>query len=87
MERRNWSLEAVKEFVYIDSLDGDYKGERLKEWLNKYMPNGVYEFDLPLSQMNKLAELLYKNVAFLYKEREKAKQFIKQKNQIKQFLY
>ena len=51
------------------------------------MPNGVYEFDLPLSQMNKLAELLYKNVTFLYKEREKAKQFIKTKNQLKQFLY
>jgi hypothetical protein len=87
MERRDWSLEAIKEFNYIDSLDGKQKADMLKDWLNKYMPNGVYEFDLPVEQMNRLSELLYKNVAFLYKEREDAKDFIKQKNKIKQFLY
>ena len=66
MERRNRSLKALKELIYIDSLDAHQKAPSLQRWSNKYLDKDIQQsFDLELTDLQKLSELFYKNINFL----------------------
>jgi hypothetical protein len=69
MERRNRSsIKALKELVYIDSLDNDtIKASRLKKWAENYFVDKDFanNFELDLDNLRKLEELFFKNINFL----------------------
>ena len=66
MERRNRSLEALRELIYIDSLDAHQKAPSLQRWSTKYLDKDIQQsFDLELSDLKRLSELFYKNINFL----------------------
>ena len=66
MERRNRSLEALRELIYIDSLDAHQKAPALQRWSTKYLDKDIQQsFDLELSDLKRLSELFYKNINFL----------------------
>ncbi|XOB61887.1 hypothetical protein ACMC56_14985 [Campylobacterota bacterium DY0563] len=37
MERGNWSIKALEELIYIDSLDSYEKASALVRWNEKYL--------------------------------------------------
>lgn len=87
MERRNWSLKALSELIYIDTLDDTLKAQRLENWVEKYLKNNsIQDFDLELSQLKNLQELFYKNVIFLKNYLSTLKSQQNEQNQIKEFL-
>lgn len=72
MERRNWSLNALQELVYIDSLDDEQRALGLSNWTTKYLvDNKIFQFDLEHKDLLKLSELMYKNMEFLKKSQIK----------------
>ena len=73
MERRDWSLKALKELRYIDSLDDELRAKSLENWTKIYLePEDFLEkIDLPISDLEQFAELFYKNIAFLNEEKNK----------------
>ncbi|MGI6724252.1 MAG: hypothetical protein ACOX39_07840 [Arcobacteraceae bacterium] len=90
MERRNRSIKALSELVYIDSLDDELRASGLFTWVNKYLSeDGIASFDLENKDLIKLSELIYKNLTFLKShnhniaatmiETQKIKQFMKSK--------
>ena len=87
MERRNRSLKALSELIYIDSLDDDIKAQRLEKWVEIYLKNNsIQDFDLELSQLENLQELFYKNVIFLRNHLNTLKSQQQEQNKIKEFL-
>ena len=65
MERRNRSLKALNELIYIDSLDSFEKGDALVNWYNDYLSeNLIEEFDLELKDLKTLEELFFRNINF-----------------------
>ena len=87
MERRNRSLKALSELIYIDSLDDDIKAQRLEKWVEKYLrDNDIADFDLELKDFNSLSELFYKNIAFLKNHRNDMKKAIDNHKKIREFL-
>ena len=66
MERRNRALESFKEFLYIDSLDGKDKADRLNNWISSYIiDNEPFYLYLTKEQQQLLSELYHKNILFL----------------------
>jgi predicted glycosyltransferase len=89
MERRNWSLEALKHLQYIDSLDQEeLKAQSLAEWVKKYLSNDhkIEDFDLELSALENLEELFFKNIKFLKKHTQDIKKELDNQKKIKKFL-
>jgi len=87
MERRNWSLKALQELQYIDSLDNELKASRLESWAKNYIPNSSVEnFDLPTKELKTLSELFYKNITFLKEFNNKTQEFLENSSKIKQFI-
>ena len=85
MERRDRSLEALKEIQYITSLNDDFKrGEKLLEWGKEYL-SSEDDFDLELDDLKKLSELIYMNMNFLKIHVSKAKTNVKDMHKIKKF--
>ncbi|QOG12392.1 hypothetical protein [Arcobacter sp. FWKO B] len=91
MERRNRSLKALEELIYIDTLDDQQRADSLVSWGAKYLADdGIMDFDLNESELSHLLELFYKNLEFLkqYKssigvsmdENQKIKKFILNKH-------
>ena len=75
MERRNWSLKALDELIYIDSLDSFERAEALVRWNKKYLENNdISNFDLEIEELKKLQELFYKNINFLKEHKEIVRQ-------------
>jgi len=88
MERRNWSLKALSELRYIDSLDSDLRASSLQSWVEFYLQkNTIEEFDLDIQDLNSLSELFYRNIIFLKEHRENMKQTIDNQKKIREFLY
>jgi hypothetical protein len=79
MERRNRSLKALKELIYIDSLDSFTKADALENDL-------VENFHLELDEFKTLEELFFKNINFLKKHREETRQEIIKMQKVKRFL-
>jgi hypothetical protein len=86
MERRNWSIKALEEIIYISSLNNDFdRGERLLDWSREYLED-VNNFDLEVNDLKKLSELIYMNMNFLKTHLAKSKSNIKDMSKIKKFL-
>lgn len=87
MERRNRSLKALNELIYIDSLDSFEKGDALVKWGQEYLEDDIKEsFDLEINDLRKLDELFFKNIHFLKKQREIARKEIIKVEKVKKFL-
>lgn len=87
MERRDWSLKALNELIYIDSLDDYDRAEGIKNWALKYLnTTQVEEFDLEKNDLIKLSELFHKNVNFLTKHRENILDELKNMTKMRKFL-
>lgn len=75
MERRDWSLKALSELIYIDSLESFEKADALVNWHKNYLTDDSIEnFDLELNDLKKLEELFFKNINFLKKHKEETRQ-------------
>ncbi|RXJ87690.1 hypothetical protein [Arcobacter sp. CECT 8985] len=86
MERRNWSLEALSELRYIDSLDSYDRAQQLIYWNNKYLTsNEITDFDLELKDLEELSELFFKNINFLKKYKEIARKELNNVVKLKEF--
>ncbi|MBD3829961.1 MAG: hypothetical protein IE890_05685, partial [Arcobacter sp.] len=71
MERRDRSLKALSELIYIDSLESFEKADALVKWHKNYLTDDSIEnFDLELVDLKKLEELFFKNINFLKKHKE-----------------
>ena len=87
MERRNWSLKALKSLQYIDSLEADQRASSLQKWVEDYLVNNqIEDFDLELKDLETLSELFFKNISFLKQYREKMKIQIDEQKKIREFL-
>ena len=86
MERRNRSLEALRELIYIDSLDAHQKAPSLQRWYTKYLNKDIQQsFDLELSDLKRLSELFYKNIDFLKNYRNEIRINMQGSQDIKKF--
>lgn len=87
MERRDRSIKALKELIYIDSLDSFEKADGLIRWFDNYLKDDSIEnFDLELSDLKKLEELFFKNINFLKTHREDTRQELIKMQKMKRFL-
>ncbi|MEA3512147.1 MAG: hypothetical protein U9R37_00955 [Campylobacterota bacterium] len=88
MERRDWSLKALKDLKYIDSLEANQKAILLERWVNSNLSNEnkIEDFDLELNDLKNLAELFYKNISFLKDHRIQMKDEIEEFKKIREFL-
>ena len=87
MERRNRSLKALKELIYIDSLESFTKADALVVWYDDYLKDDTIEnFQLELSELKELEELFFKNINFLKNQREETKDELAKIQKMKRFL-
>jgi hypothetical protein len=87
MERRNWSLKALKSLQYIDSLDSELRASSLQKWVEDYLvDNHIEDFNLELQDLEYLSELFYKNISFLKQYRIDTKKQIDDQKKIREFL-
>lgn len=88
MERRDWSLKALNELNFIDSLDSDERAEGLKRWSKNYLGQNdeFAKIDLTAEQLARFAELMQKNIYFLMQYRDNIKIQLHQNRDIKKFL-
>ena len=87
MERRDWSLKALEELNYLNSLDPDGRAEALISWVNTYLPkDGSFDFDLEIEDLVKMAELFSTNLNFLKKHKEDTRQKMSENKRMKKFL-
>ena len=87
MERRDWSLRALKSLQYIDSLDAEERANSLQKWVEDYLvDNQIEDFQLELVELEMLSELFYKNISFLKKHRNDMKSEINDHKKIREFL-
>lgn len=87
MERRNRSLKALKDLIYIDSLEANTKAEKLESWVEKNLKDTTIEdFDLEIKDLKILSELFYKNISFLKQHTKDMKFQIDQHKKIREFL-
>ena len=87
MERRNRSLKALSELIYIDSLESFEKADALVKWYSDYFTDDSIEnFDLELNHLKKLEELFFKNINFLKKHKEETRQELIKIQKMKKFL-
>ena len=87
MERRDWSLKALNELTYVDSLELSEKADALVRWHENYLTNNTIEdFDLELKDLKRLQELFFKNINFLKIHREETRQELVKMQKMKRFL-
>ena len=87
MERRNRSLKALKELIYIDSLESFTKADALVVWYDDYLKDDAIEnFQLELSELKELEELFFKNINFLKNQKEETKDELAKIQKMKRFL-
>jgi len=87
MERRDRSLKALKELIYIDSFDSYERADALVGWYNKYLSSvDITEFNLDKEDLEKLLELFYKNINFLKEHKEQTRKDIIANKKMQRFL-
>ena len=87
MERRDRSLKALKELIYIDSLDSFEKADALVKWFDDYLKDDSIEnFDLELNDLKRLEELFFKSINFLKNHKEDTRQELIKMQKVKRFL-
>lgn len=88
MERRNRSVRALKELIFIDSQEAPQRAEGLSRWTKEYLTdNTIEDFDLELTQLKQLEELFYKNISFLKNYKNEIKEQLDSHRKIKEFLH
>lgn len=87
MERRDRSLKALKELVYIDSLDSFEKADAIGRWFDDYLKDdSIDNFDLELDDLKRLEELFFKSINFLKNHKEDTRQELIKMQKMKRFL-
>lgn len=87
MERGNWSIEALEELIYIDSLDSYEKASGLVRWNEKYLTETkITDFELSNSDFRRLHELFYKNINFLKEHKERTRKEMVENRKLRKFL-
>ncbi len=87
MERRDRSLKALKELVYIDSLDSFEKADAIVKWFDDYLKDdSIDNFDLELYDLKRLEELFFKSINFLKNHKEETRQELIKMQKMKRFL-
>lgn len=86
MERRDWSLKALKQLVYIDSLEPFDKAQSLVKWGNEYLDEDITSMDLNQNELKQLSELFYKNINFLNKYKSEVSKDMKENKKLKKYL-
>lgn len=87
MERRDRSLKALKELVYIDSLDSFEKADAIVKWFDDYLKDdSIDNFDLELDDLKRLEELFFKSITFLKNHKEETRQELIKMQKMKRFL-
>lgn len=87
MERRDRSLKALREFIYIDSLDSFTKADALVKWYDEYLKDDSIEnFVLEMDELKQLEELFFKNLNFLNQHKEETRQELLKIQKVKRFL-
>ncbi|MEZ4693764.1 hypothetical protein [Arcobacter aquimarinus] len=87
MERRNRSIKALSELIYIDSLESFDKADALVEWFKEYLEkDSIENFDLNLEELKSMEELFFKNINFLKKQQEITKEELLKTQKLKRFL-
>ncbi len=87
MERRDWSIKALTELIYIDSLDDFERAQALVKWVGEYLTkHNISEFDLELDDLKRLSELFYKNITFLKSYKDNTREELINMKKMKNFL-
>ncbi|MBU0925534.1 hypothetical protein KKG81_11650 [bacterium] len=87
MERRDRSLKALNELVYIDSLDSFAKADALVNWYDNYLgEDSIENFQLEIEELKKLEELFFKNINFLKIHKEETRIELLNTQKMKRFL-
>lgn len=87
MERRNRSLKALSELVYIDSLDSYDRATALIQWHEDYLKDSTIEdFDLELDDLKQMEELFFKSIDFLKEHKEVSRKELINMQKMKKFL-
>ena len=87
MERRDRSLKALKELIYIDSLDSFEKADAIVRWFDDYLKDdSIDNFDLELDDLKRLEELFFKSINFLKNHKEETRQELIKMQKMKRFL-
>ena len=87
MERRDWSIKALSELNYIDSLDSFEKADALVVWCKNYLVDSkIEDFNLELEDLKRLEELFYKNLNFLKSHKEYTNSEMQNLKKMKRFL-
>lgn len=87
MERRDWSLKALGELNYIDSLDPHQKTPALFSWAQEYLQeNKIEDFDLELEDLKRLEELFFKNINYLKQDKDETLKELKNMKKMQKFL-
>ncbi len=88
MERRNRALKALSELNYIDSLDDSIqKADALVKWHNDYLfQNDITNFDLEVGDLERLSELIFKNINFLKSYRHETRIELMKTQKLKEFV-
>lgn len=87
MERRDRSLKALDELIYIDSLEPNQRAEALVRWNDKYLSQEqITDFDLDKNDLIKLSELFYKSIDFLKDHKENVRQEMLENRKMQRFL-
>ena len=87
MERRNRSLKALRELVYIDSLDSYDRATALIQWHEDYLKDSsIEDFDLELDDLKQMEELFFKSIDFLKEHKEVSRKELINMQKMKKFL-
>lgn len=88
MERRDWSLKALQELRFLDSLDDQERADGLVRWGTKYISNeeGSFDFDLDIEDLKTLSELYYKNLQFLKNYKTQMQEEMRKNRKMQTFL-
>lgn len=87
MERRDWSLKALKKLQQIDTLDDELRAKSLENWVLKYLEDEKFltNLDLNRNELENFSELFYKNISFLKTKKDELQQQLKANQDIKKF--
>lgn len=86
MERRDRSLRALSELNYLDSLDSAQKADALVRWYNEYLSStDITQFDLEFNDLQRLSELIFKNINFLKSYRDETRTELLKTQKLKEF--
>ncbi len=90
MERRDWSLRALNELLYLslEKENNDLRIELLQRWLDTYLGLGqkIQDFELETNELEQLSELFYNNIEFMQKRKSETKQELDKITKLKKFI-